>query len=204
MQLPQKVEYNGIKVLTTKQISEAYETKEVQIHQNFKNNRCRFVEGKHYISLAGDALKAVKKQLEKIEVVKNRASHLYLWTEKGALLHAKSLNTDKAWQVYDYLVDFYFRAKESKPEVPAKKEPAARPMARQVVDVPENPDILNAIQKIKDDLTCMAVLLDNCKMYIPEEEYYRRKRAAEDAVSIIVNDCIRLQSLKPRLVRKQM
>lgn len=34
---------------------------------------------------------------------------------KGALLHAKSLNTDKAWEVYDYLVDFYFRAKE-KPE----------------------------------------------------------------------------------------
>lgn len=28
------------------------------------------------------------------------------------MLHAKSLNTDKAWQVYDYLVDFYFRAKE--------------------------------------------------------------------------------------------
>lgn len=40
------------------------------------------------------------------------AKSLYLWTEKGALLHAKSLNTDKAWQVYDYLVDFYFRAKE--------------------------------------------------------------------------------------------
>lgn len=41
------------------------------------------------------------------------AKSLYLWTEKGALLHAKSLNTDKAWQVYDYLVDFYFRAKET-------------------------------------------------------------------------------------------
>lgn len=33
--------------------------------------------------------------------------------QKGALLHAKSLNTDKAWEVYDYLVDFYFRAKEN-------------------------------------------------------------------------------------------
>lgn len=32
---------------------------------------------------------------------------------KGALLHAKSLNTNKAWQVYDYLVDFYFRVKET-------------------------------------------------------------------------------------------
>lgn len=38
------------------------------------------------------------------------------------MLHAKSLNTDKAWQVYDYLVDFYFRAKENKPDVSPKKE----------------------------------------------------------------------------------
>lgn len=38
---------------------------------------------------------------------------LYLWTEKGALLHAKSLNTDKAWEVYDYLVETYFRVKQA-------------------------------------------------------------------------------------------
>jgi hypothetical protein len=36
---------------------------------------------------------------------------LYLWTERGALLHAKSLNTDKAWEVYGELVETYFRAK---------------------------------------------------------------------------------------------
>ena len=116
MKLPQKIEINGIRVLTTSQIAEAYETKEIQIYQNFKNNRIRFTEGKHYISLSGDELKAFKKQLEKIEVVKSRTSHLYLWTEKGALLHAKSLNTKKAWEVYDYLVDFYFREKEEKKE----------------------------------------------------------------------------------------
>lgn len=37
---------------------------------------------------------------------------LYLWTEKGAFLHAKSLNTDKAWEVYEYLVDSYFNRKK--------------------------------------------------------------------------------------------
>ena len=29
------------------------------------------------------------------------------------MLHAKSLNTDKAWEVYDLLVETYFRAKEN-------------------------------------------------------------------------------------------
>ena len=119
------IEIKGMRVLTTHQIADAYEVKEIQISQNFKNNRNRFVDGKHYISLSGDELKAFKNQFEKIEVVKNRTSHLYLWTEKGALLHAKSLNTDKAWEVYDYLVDFYFRAKEKQPEEEQKKENAA-------------------------------------------------------------------------------
>lgn len=123
MQLPETVEFEGTRVLTTRQIADSYETKEVQIHQNFKNNKMRFVEGKHYISLSGDELKTFKNHLEKIEVVKNRTSHLYLWTEKGALLHAKSLNTDKAWEVYDYLVDFYFRAKEEPKPVPVETVP---------------------------------------------------------------------------------
>lgn len=38
--------------------------------------------------------------------------HLYLWTERGALLHAKSINTDKAWDVYEQLLDTYFRVQE--------------------------------------------------------------------------------------------
>ena len=47
-----------------------------------------------------------------IELQSQRSRILYLWTEKGALLHAKSLNTNKAWEAYEYLVDFYFRVKE--------------------------------------------------------------------------------------------
>lgn len=31
---------------------------------------------------------------------------------RSFLLQIKSLNTDKAWEVYDYLADFYFRIKE--------------------------------------------------------------------------------------------
>ena len=43
--------------------------------------------------------------------------------KRQALLHAKSLNTDKAWEVYDYLVDFYFRAKEEPKPVPVETAP---------------------------------------------------------------------------------
>ncbi len=122
MNLPETVEVKGIRVLTSGQIAECYGTTLDCIKQNFHANRNRYVEGKHYIALSGDELKEFKDWVRKAHLVNNQvritnlvgrqASHLYLWTEKGALLHAKSLNTDKAWEVYDYLVDFYFRVKE--------------------------------------------------------------------------------------------
>lgn len=52
-------------------------------------------------------------RLENHDGSKN-AKTLYLWTEKGAFLHAKSLNTDKAWEVYDRLVDTYFEKPQAK------------------------------------------------------------------------------------------
>lgn len=96
MQLPVTVETKGIRVLTTKQLAEEYGTTSNTIKVNFTRNRNRFIDGKHYISLTGDDLKEFKKQVTNCNLVDGRTSHLYLWTEKGALLHAKSLNTDKA------------------------------------------------------------------------------------------------------------
>lgn len=122
MRLPNTIEIRGIKVLTTKQIAEAYGVKSDIIGYNFRYNKVRYVEGKHYIMLEGQALKEFKSTNVEIQRSLPRISKLYLWTEKGALLHAKSLNTDKAWQVYDYLVDFYFRVKENTVDVQPKKE----------------------------------------------------------------------------------
>lgn len=102
----QEVEYHGTLVLTTQQIAEAYGANTDTITKNFNRNKERYIEGKHYICLEGDALKTFKTngQID----LSLKINRLYLWTEKGAFLHAKSLNTDKAWEVYDRLVDEYF------------------------------------------------------------------------------------------------
>lgn len=121
MQLPKVLEVKGIRVLTSQQLAEMYGTTRKLISYNFHYNKSKYVKGKHYIELVGEELKQFKRCLE-FQDSSKFANTLNLWTEKGALLHAKSLNTDKAWQVYDYLVDFYFRAKEQEPEIPPKKE----------------------------------------------------------------------------------
>ena len=151
MQLPKALEVKGIRVLTTKQLSEMYETDIKTISYNFSYNKKKYTEGKHYIKLEGNELREFKANRE-IPDCHKFSAHLYLWTEKGALLHAKSLNTDKAWQVYDYLVDFYFRAKEeAKPQVKAPVVPTV-PVSPPVMKVPAEtfPEIENPIRVFRE------------------------------------------------------
>ena len=112
MNLPNVTEVKGQRVLTTRQLADAYQTDVKVIQNNFQRNKDRYTVGKHYIYMDRDELREVKATCPQIEGELRRTSRAHFWTEKGALLHAKSLNTDKAWEVYDYLVDFYFRAKE--------------------------------------------------------------------------------------------
>lgn len=103
----QITEYSDMRVLTTQQIAEAYGTDAQVITNNFNRNKDRYVEGKHYICLTGEELKEFKTTHQN-DLSSSRINQLYLWTKKGAFLHAKSLNTDIAWEVYDRLVDSYF------------------------------------------------------------------------------------------------
>ena len=114
-------EYHGIRVLTSAQVAQMYETDTKTLSYNFSQNKKKYTEGKHYIKLEGNELKQFKASRE-IPDCHKFSAHLYLWTEKGALLLAKSINTDKAWKSYEYLVDFYFRTKENEPEISEKKE----------------------------------------------------------------------------------
>jgi hypothetical protein len=110
------IEHQNQRVLTTHQIAQLYETDTDKIKQNFSYNRDRYIPGVHYYIADGELLKRIKSEVENFDLAPN-VNKLYLWTEKGALLHAKSLNTDKAWEVYSELVDTYFRAKQlMKPE----------------------------------------------------------------------------------------
>lgn len=150
--VPRKVEVKGIRVLTSKQLAEEYGASPQKIKQNFANNRSRFVEGRHYISFTGDELRSFKNQVENFDLVDGRTSHLYLWTEKGALLHAKSLNTDKAWEVYDYLVDFYFRAKEEPKPVPVETVPVVSRQGDKKLPQIDNPiGVLKLLLQVAED-----------------------------------------------------
>ena len=142
-------EFNKIRVLTTQQIAEAYGTDGKAISYNFNHNKERYVEGKHYICLEGDELKAFRE----IHDLPSNINKLYLWTEKGAFLHAKSLNTDEAWAVYENLVDTYFNRKK-----PLTALEQLQLTQQAVLEVKEQVDSVNKdLQEFKNDMPLLAV-----------------------------------------------
>lgn len=102
------VDYNGVRVLTTEQLAQAYKCEPQQIKQNFNNNLDHFVEGKHYFKLESEALHSFKNKVENIDLVGKNARILYLWTRRGASRHSKMLGTDRAWEMFDALEENYF------------------------------------------------------------------------------------------------
>lgn len=102
------IEHGGQRVLTTQQLAEFYGEPPVKLQQNFSNNRQRYAEGEHFFRIEHG-----QEGYSKFSSSPYATQPIYLWTEKGALYHAKSLNTDRAWETYDQLVDTYFRVRQA-------------------------------------------------------------------------------------------
>ena len=161
-------EYKEIRVLTTQQIADAYGTDAQVVTNNFNRNKDRYVEGKHYICLTGDEKADFINKNQNDFSSFTRAKAIYLWTEKGAFLHAKSLNTDKAWEVYDHLVDTYFN----------RKKPLTT--AEQIKLIAQgNMELCERVDKVEDKLSSLEndTPLYGCE--IDEVQKHVRKKGVE-------------------------
>ncbi|EAA4444523.1 ORF6N domain-containing protein [Salmonella enterica] len=102
------ITHNQIPVITTELLAHLYGTKIKNISDNFLNNTTRFVVGKHFFKIEKNELREFKNRPETIGLVGKNARSLILWTERGAARHAKMLETDQAWEVFEKLEDCYF------------------------------------------------------------------------------------------------
>ena len=101
------ITYQGQHVCTTQQLAQLYGTDNVRIQQNHARNATRFEEGKHFIKATGEDLKSLRLSLSELQI-SSKARSLILWTARGAPRHAKMLETEKAWDVFEQLEDTYF------------------------------------------------------------------------------------------------
>ncbi|WP_342577733.1 phage antirepressor KilAC domain-containing protein [Psychrobacillus sp. FSL K6-2843] len=142
----QTIEQYGQRVLTTSQLAASYGTDNKSISNNFNNNKHRYAKGKHFFLLDGEDLKYFKSKSENLGIAQN-LNKLYLWTEKGAWLHAKSLNTDQAWDAYEILVDEYYKIKDQ-PQLPSNYKEALVALLETV----EQKELLELANKQKDQI----------------------------------------------------
>ncbi|EJT4539477.1 TPA: ORF6N domain-containing protein [Escherichia coli] len=134
------ITHNQIPVITTELLAQLYGTEPVRIRQNHHENKVRFVEGKHFFKVVGNDLKELRVALnysQNLRVtlsnsqnlqpslrglqISPKARSLILWTERGAARHAKMLETDQAWDVFEKLEDCYFRQKDPSASVSCQK-----------------------------------------------------------------------------------
>ncbi|KZR58335.1 ORF6N domain-containing protein [Pseudobacillus badius] len=145
------IEREGQRVLTTAQLAEAYGSDARRISENFNANKDRYKAGKHFIILEGDNLKIFKREYGN-SVVASTVNRLYLWTEKGAWLHAKSLNTDAAWNAYEMLVDDYFE-KQQQVRVLSEREQLMASMKLSLEAAEEIAGVKEEVREIKQQMS---------------------------------------------------
>ena len=186
---------NGKRVLTTAQLAGAYGTEPRIINNNFGRNISRYKAEKHYFLLEGTDLKEFKRNHQFDESL-NRVNKLYLWTEKGAWLHAKSLNTDQAWDAYEMLVDEYYTIQEN--VVPLSKDQALVTVLRTTADLVEGHEsIIKEQHEIRK-------LISQVNQKVDEQitlDYGEQRRLQKGVATKVYEVCDDPQ-LRPKLFRE--
>lgn len=165
----QIIEHEGIRVLTTQQLADVYETSTDNIKMNFKRNKDRFVEGRDYYLLKGDELKEFKNLVTDSYLVDKRTPQLYLWTERGANRHSKILDTDQAWKQFDILEETYFKVKSMS--------------AMQLLKL-QNQALVEVDEKV-EHIDSRVTNLENTTTVDSRKQYTLRKIASATAVRVL-------------------
>lgn len=165
----QIIEHEGIRVLTTQQLSEVYETSTENIKQNFKRNKERFNEGRDYYLLKGEQLKEFLQVTNSHLQNQSKIRSMYLWTERGANRHSKILDTDQAWKQFDILEETYFKVKNMSAMQMLKLQNAA------LMEVDEKVEYIDS----------RVTNLENTTTVDSRKQYTLRKIASATAVRVL-------------------
>ena len=148
------IERNDQRVLTSAQVAEIFGTDTKMLSNNFNSNKSRYEEGKHYFVLMGEARKDFLFNHPEIQDSSKHAKFIYLWTEKGVFLHAKSLGTDQAWNTYSALVDDYFKKTE---QLQRARIPSEAP--KEIEDILIL--ALGSMKEMKSEIKRLQLVVDN-------------------------------------------
>ena len=111
-----KIEFTGIeggfgndkKAMLVKDIANIHNRPTYKINELINNNSKRFKQGIDLLDLKSVILPKDKEKYGFNQNAWNRSNNIYLLSERGYAKLLKILDDDKAWDIYDELVDNYF------------------------------------------------------------------------------------------------
>ncbi len=117
----QKITYRDQQVITLPMVDRVHGRVDGTSRRTFNENRSRFTNGADYLTL--DQANEIR-SLGFSRPQGGTPAFVILLTRRGYLKIVKSLNDDRAWEVFDEMVSRYF-ATESAPSVPMLNDPSA-------------------------------------------------------------------------------
>lgn len=99
-------EYNGLRIVTFKDIDTVHERADGTAKRNFNTNKKHFVEGVDFFTVCADEIRTNKI----VDISEKAHQDMVLVTESGYLMLVKSFTDDLAWEVQRQLVNSYFKA----------------------------------------------------------------------------------------------
>jgi hypothetical protein len=102
------IEWQGIRVFTTHEIALFHDLEVRVINQKFRRNQKYFIQDIDFFIVKTEYLRS-----RGVIAISNmdRSDEVYFFTESGYLRFVKTINDDKAWKVYNNLVESYFLIK---------------------------------------------------------------------------------------------
>lgn len=98
-------EFNGIRVVTFKDIDMVHNRPDGTARKRFADNKAHFIDGEDYFKISASEIRTTKL----FNIPDKATSDYVLLTESGYLMLVKSFTDDLAWKVQRQLVQNYFK-----------------------------------------------------------------------------------------------
>lgn len=132
----------GKKAMLVKDIAEIHGKEVRQINQAINMNKKRFSENVDIIDLKGKdvAINLMDSGFNQSQI--NASKNIYLLSERGYSKLLKILEDDKAWEVYEELVDNYFNMRSEQKRLPNTREAIQQLLLQGVEEVNQRVDVM--------------------------------------------------------------
>jgi len=109
MHLLDKNQWQGVEVITSDLVAKEHLARKNQIHDLINKNIDRFILDKDIFIVSKTS--AMSKEISDL-FTNNKQEAVYLFTKRGYFKLVKIMNNDRAWDVYEHMMDVYFKAEE--------------------------------------------------------------------------------------------